>query len=247
MARVLSDETSLSGRRGRLRREASVLRRLIPIEAGAAVLLLAVGGFTRSAGWTATAVVLGFLAVAHGATVRRDGLESKSIKAGLRGESKVAAELARGLDYDHYVFNDVSLRSGLRTAQIDHVVVGPGGVFVVETKNWGGHVTGGPRDPTWTQQGDAARPPRRHENPVLQNERHVRVLEACLKAAGVTDYPVISVLVFASRGARIDADPGGAALCTPAGLPGFIAAHAAPPRLSVAQIDAIVARLQRVA
>ncbi len=230
-----------------MRREAGVLRRLVPIEAGAAALLLAVGAFTRGAGWLAGAVILLFLAAAHGAAVRQDGRESKAIKAGLRGESKVARELARGLDNDHYVFNDLSLRSGFRRAQIDHVVVGPGGVFVIETKNWGGRITGGPRDAAWTQHGDGTRPPRRHENPVLQNERHVRVLDACLRSGGLAGVPVVSVLVFATRGARIEADAGGAALLSPDGLPGFIAAHASPPRLDGPAVDAIVDRLQRVA
>lgn len=247
MARVLSDESSLSGRRGRLRREAGVLRRLVPFEAGAAVVLLAVGVFIRGAGWFAGAAILLFLAASHGAAVRQDGRESKAIKAGLRGESKVAQELARGLDNAHYVFNDLSLRSGFRRAQIDHVVVGPGGVFAIETKNWGGRITGGPRDPVWTQHAEGTRPARRHENPVLQNERHVRVLEAFLRAGGLPDVPVVSALVFASRGARVEADPGGVPLSTPAGLPGFIASHASPPRLDGPAVDAIVARLQRIA
>lgn len=211
------------------------------------MLLLAAGAFTRGAGWFAAAAVLLFLAAAHGAAVRQDGRESKAIKSGLRGESKVAQELARGLDNTHTVFNDLSLRSGFRRAQIDHVVVGPGGVFAIETKNWGGRITGGPRDAVWTQHGDGSRPSRRHENPVLQNERHVRVLEAFLRAGGLPDVPVVSVLVFASRGARIEADAGGAAVSTPAGLAGFIAAHAAAPRVDEPGMDAIVARLQRVA
>jgi hypothetical protein len=145
------------------------------------------------------------------------------------------------------VFNDLSLRSGFRRAQIDHVVVGPGGVFAIETKNWGGRITGGPRDAAWTQHGDGSRPLRRHENPVLQNERHVRVLEAHLRAGGLNAVPVVSVLVFASRGAHIEAEAGGTAVSSPERLAGFIAAHASPPRLDGPAIDAVVARLQRFA
>ncbi len=247
MARVLSDENSLSGRRGRLRREAGLLRRLIPAEAVAAGVLLAVGAATRGVGWVVAAGILAFLAVAHGAAVRQGGHESQAIQAGLRGETRVARELARGLDNAHYVFNDLSIRSGFRAAQIDHLVVGPGGVFVIETKNWGGRITGGARDPAWTQEGDGTRPARRHENPVLQNERHVRVLGACLGAGGIRNVPLIPVLVFAFRGARVEADARDTALSTHADLPRLIAARGVPPRLAESQIDAIVARLRRYA
>lgn len=247
MARVLSDETSLSGRRGRLRREAGLLRRLIPVEAVAAGVMLAVGAATRGVGWGVAACILAFLAVAHGAAVRQGGHESQSIKAGLRGETRVAQELARGLDNAHYVFNDLSVRSGFRAAQIDHLVVGPGGVFVIETKNWGGRITGGARDSAWTQEGEGTRPSRRHENPVLQNERHVRVLGACLRAAGIRDAPLFPVLVFAFRAARVEADAHDMVIASPASLPRLIAARGTPPRLAEAQIDAIIACLRRYA
>lgn len=230
-----------------MRREAVLLKRLIPAEAAAAGLLFAAGAATRGVGWVVAACILAFLAVAHGATVRQGSRESKSIHAGLRGETRVARELARGLDNAHCVFNDLSVRSGFRAAQIDHLVVGPGGVFVIETKNWGGRIAGGARDATWTQEGDGARPLRRHENPVLQNERHVRVLGACLRAGGVPDVPLIPVLVVACRGARMEADTRDTVLSTPEGLPGFIAAPERPPRLTEPQIDAIVACLRRYA
>jgi hypothetical protein len=55
---------------------------------------------------------------------------------GARGEEKVAGILA-GLPDGYHVFNDVSSAAG----QIDHVVVGPAGVFAVETKNWRGRVS----------------------------------------------------------------------------------------------------------
>jgi hypothetical protein len=55
---------------------------------------------------------------------------------GARGEEKVAGILA-GLPDGYHVFNDVSSAAG----QIDHVVVGPAGVFAVETKNWSSAVT----------------------------------------------------------------------------------------------------------
>jgi len=60
--------------------------------------------------------------------------------AGARGEEMVAARLA-SLPAEYTVFNGVSI-PGIRkrAGDIDHIVVGPEGVFVIETMNWRGEV-----------------------------------------------------------------------------------------------------------
>lgn len=55
---------------------------------------------------------------------------------GARGEEKVSGVLA-ALPDDYHVFNDF-LAEG---HHVDHVVVGPAGVFALETKYWSGKVT----------------------------------------------------------------------------------------------------------
>jgi len=55
---------------------------------------------------------------------------------GARGEEKVAGILTE-LPDSYHVFNDFDCKG----THIDHVVVGPGGVFSVETKFWNGRVT----------------------------------------------------------------------------------------------------------
>jgi Nuclease-related domain len=57
-------------------------------------------------------------------------------RQGTIGEHSVAATLAR-LPDDYFIFNDVKARFG----NLDHVVVGPTGLFAIETKNWRGVVT----------------------------------------------------------------------------------------------------------
>ena len=60
------------------------------------------------------------------------------------------------------------------TTQIDHVVVSRHGVFVIETKNYGGWIFGKPGAKNWTQKF-----PRRSttfQNPLRQNDKHVRTL-----------------------------------------------------------------------
>jgi hypothetical protein len=58
---------------------------------------------------------------------------------GLEGERQVAKLLSRTLGDDYYLLNDVYLQGG--GGDIDHIVLGPSGVFVLETKNWNGSIT----------------------------------------------------------------------------------------------------------
>jgi hypothetical protein len=62
---------------------------------------------------------------------------------GAVGEEIVARELAR-LPADYHVFHSIETGGGFfpwRHGDMDHVVVGPTGVFVIETKNWRAPVT----------------------------------------------------------------------------------------------------------
>ncbi len=56
---------------------------------------------------------------------------------GMRGEAKVADAL-EGLDNSWYCFNDVLLQQG--AGNLDHIIIGPPGVFVLETKNYSGEI-----------------------------------------------------------------------------------------------------------
>jgi len=62
-------------------------------------------------------------------------LDAGNIRKGLEGERSVALELS-GLSDEYLLLNDVLL-PGAR-GNIDHVMVGPTGVFVFETKNYSG-------------------------------------------------------------------------------------------------------------
>jgi uncharacterized RDD family membrane protein YckC len=62
----------------------------------------------------------------------------RRLEAGRAGEEAVAASLARLFEKGFYLFNN--LRTGT-VGDIDHLVVGPTGVFVIETKSHVGRVT----------------------------------------------------------------------------------------------------------
>lgn len=105
---------------------------------------------------------------------------------GAKGEEWVAHELAF-LSSDHTVFN--GLRFGGGKENFDHIVVGPAGVFVVETKNWKGSVEfhdgklyAGGKEPS--------RPP------LKQVKAATAELVAFIDDAGCGEVPLHSVLCF---------------------------------------------------
>lgn len=100
------------------------------------------------------------------------------------GELRVRSVLTR-----HYrdwpLFNDVLLPSGEGTAQIDHILISPCGVFVIETKDMNGWIFASPGQQQWTQTYMADRWSRMvgikskrfsFYNPLLQNQGHARAL-----------------------------------------------------------------------
>ena len=99
---------------------------------------------------------------------------------GWLGERSVRRALVE-LDPAHFQsFHDLYLPrpDGSGTTQIDHIVVSPFGIFVIETKNYRGWIFGGERQAQWTQQ--LHRRKHRFQNPLHQNHLHVRALMAAL-------------------------------------------------------------------
>lgn len=105
---------------------------------------------------------------------------------GARGEEKVAGIL-KDLPHEYHVFNDF-LASG---KHVDHVVVGPAGVFAIETKFWFGRVT--------LEDGhillDGQLPGR---SPLAQVRKEARAVENQLAKSFDWKGVVTPVLVFAS-------------------------------------------------
>jgi hypothetical protein len=107
---------------------------------------------------------------------------------GARGEEWVARRLVF-LSSDYVVFNSFRLKQGKQN--FDHIVIGPPGIFVVETKNWRGSVTfqdgkllAGGKEPS--------RPPLR------QVKAATAELVEYFDQAGLPEIPIHSVLCFVS-------------------------------------------------
>ena len=83
------------------------------------------------------------------------------------------------------LINDVLLPKGSGTTQIDHILVSPVAVFLIETKEMNGWVFGSPGQEQWTQSFAAGRWSRKagiksrrfkFYNPLRQNEGHAKAL-----------------------------------------------------------------------
>jgi len=105
---------------------------------------------------------------------------------GAKGEEWVAHELAF-LSAEYTVFNGLRLGGGKQN--FDHIIVGPAGVFVVETKNWKGSVEF--RDGKLFAGGkEPSRPP------LKQVKAAAAELVSYIDDAGCGDIPIHSVLCF---------------------------------------------------
>ena len=78
--------------------------------------------------------VIGILFAACGLRKRKELL---AIKRGERGEIIVAQTIERDLlPHGYTVFHDVQLEDGKKRFNVDHLLIGPNGVFAIETKNY---------------------------------------------------------------------------------------------------------------
>ena len=117
----------------------------------------------------------------------RSGRRLSCFLKGAEGEEEVARRLAF-LDSDYAVFHGLRLD---RRGNFDHVVVGPAGVFVIETKNWKGRAAF--RDGRIFING---REPSR--SPLRQVKEAVAALVDYFDREGVGEIPVRPVVCFFS-------------------------------------------------
>lgn len=94
---------------------------------------------------------------------------------GWLGEKLTALGIWMTLDKETYRrFHNVIVPSRNGTTQIDHVIVSPFGIFVVETKNYQGWIFGSADQAQWTQSIYGKK--NRFQNPLRQNYRHIKCL-----------------------------------------------------------------------
>ena len=122
------------------------------------------------------------------------------VTAGQVGEKAVARRLRWLPKKEYFIINDLLFkRKNGHTTQIDHVVVSPYGIFVIETKNISGYVYGSEYSKTWTRHwqgftrgGHYTTNELSFDNPVLQNGAHVKALYDELKQYHVKFVPIVA-------------------------------------------------------
>jgi uncharacterized paraquat-inducible protein A len=114
---------------------------------------------------------------------------------GIIGE-KTVSSILNLLDKSNYkIINNILLKTGEVTSQIDHVVISSFGVFVIETKNYKGWIIGYENSKYWTQV--IYKYKTKFYNPIRQNSGHIRALKSCLKEYSDLEYK--SIIVFSTK------------------------------------------------
>lgn len=152
---------------------------------------------------------------------------------GLQGEQNVSDHLTRNLNDDYYLINDLYLQGG--GGDIDHVVLGPTGVFVLETKNWSGNITCN-RD-AW--QRSSKQIPSSPSQQVRRNAakiRHIIDSSPDLRGLGVW---VEGVVVFTNKHAMLHLYNPAVAIVMLPQLSCHISTHSSPRQLSRQELEAL--------
>ena len=118
--------------------------------------------------------------------------------AGDEGEQQVAAKLKRiGLFRGYKVLNNIYLPMKEGLTQIDHIVIGPFGILVVESKLFSGEVYGNPSEEKWLHSKNGKK--RNFYNPIMQNQTHIRCIRALLAKESIYNIPIFDLVVFAGN------------------------------------------------
>jgi len=98
---------------------------------------------------------------------------------GKTGEYWTKKELKK-LGKEYLIINDLMIRTeDKKTHQIDHVVISKYGIFVIETKQYDGYITGNDYDKKWCMKAEKNK--LYINNPVHQNYGHIKALQEVLK------------------------------------------------------------------
>jgi hypothetical protein len=114
---------------------------------------------------------------------------------GKNGEVLTANYLSKLNQEEYLVINDITLKKGMWTGQIDHLVISRFGIFVVETKDWKGRLYGYTNNKYLTL--CCGRKSFTVYNPLVQNMNHISLLEKILY--GYYNLNIVSIVAFTPR------------------------------------------------
>jgi hypothetical protein len=130
------------------------------------------------------AISIGFFAASFIVSRRgkRHEIQGLKYQKGMMGEASVADALKK-LDDSYLVINDLLLKDG--SGNIDHIILGPNGIFAVETKSLRGDI--GCNGDEWTRHAKGSSSVINLESPSLQVKRNAAAINQLLHSASAGD------------------------------------------------------------
>lgn len=121
--------------------------------------------------------------------------------SGYLGERKVKKFLKKLEKKGYVILNDVLLPLYDKTTQVDHIVIGPSGITVIETKNYKGIIQGSNNSKYWIQRLGLRQ--NKFYNPLWQNNTHVKTIRYLLNKNGIKNVIINNLVVFTSKQAKL--------------------------------------------
>lgn len=110
---------------------------------------------------------------------------------GIIGENTVSRYIGHTVENEKYVIENLILTDDDKSSQIDHIVINPMGIFVIETKNYSGSIYGSENQQEWTQVLQYGKIKNKFYNPLKQNASHIYRIKKI-----VGNLPIKSLVVF---------------------------------------------------
>ncbi|GGB41297.1 nuclease-related domain-containing protein [Fictibacillus barbaricus] len=126
--------------------------------------------------------------------VLKKNIVKQSSRKGELGEYKIAVQLSQ-FSKEYKVLHDLLIpntRSKSGYSQIDHVLLSPFGIFVIETKNFQGTIYGSANQKQWLVNGKF-----KFMNPFIQNYGHIESLKSLIDPKYKNSF--ISLVSFTKR------------------------------------------------
>ncbi len=131
---------------------------------------------------------------------------ARSLKSGADGE-KSCLKLLSSLPKGYYIIPDVTLSVKNKTAQLDYIVISKGGIFIIESKNHGGVISGN-LDDTYlikTKHSKGNRETSEFYNPTRQVSTHIRLMRELLNDRGF-DADIYGAVYFSNPRTVLELD-----------------------------------------
>ncbi|WP_097034520.1 nuclease-related domain-containing protein [Clostridium tertium] len=127
------------------------------------------------------------------------------LSSGLEGENKTNAIFEK-LSDDYYVLSDLNVKVDNKTSQIDNIVIGSNGIFVIETKNLNGLIEGNEEDKEIVQHKVGIKGgnySKTFYNPIKQVSTHVYRVSEVLKRYNLNKW-VQGAVYFTNKNCMVD-------------------------------------------